>query len=337
MPTSKRNQSLQALGDVKESQRYVLSNARCLSEGVDVPALDGVAFIDPRQSEIDIVQAVGRAIRLSDGKELGTIVIPVFLSESDDADEVLNSSPFKAVWGVVNALRSHDELLGKELDHLRMQLGKRGTVGKPDKIIFDLPAKIGQSFEKALETRLLETTTASWEFWFGLLETYKEEYGDCLIPRGYKLDGYALDRWLSKQRTNQGKGVLAPERVQRLNELGFVWDALAAQWEQGFASLKAYKEKYGDCLMPRGYKLDGYALSRWLSNQRTSQREGKLASDRVKRFDELGFVWHPYTAKWQQGFASLKVYKEKYGDCFVPISYKTDDEFQLGVWVNNKL
>jgi len=98
MPTSERSNKLRALGALESEDRYLLANARCLSEGVDVPALDGVAFVDPKRSEIDITQAVGRAIRLSDGKEVGTIVIPVFLSESDDPDEIISSSEFDQVW-----------------------------------------------------------------------------------------------------------------------------------------------------------------------------------------------------------------------------------------------
>ena len=69
------------------SEIGLLSNARCLSEGVDVPALDGVAFIDPRSSEIDIIQSVGRAIRLSENKTTGTIVIPVFVEQTEDAED----------------------------------------------------------------------------------------------------------------------------------------------------------------------------------------------------------------------------------------------------------
>ena len=197
MPTDERNRNLKALGNITDEQRYILSNARCLSEGVDVPALDGVAFIDPRNSEIDIVQAVGRAIRLSKVKTLGTIIIPIFIGNHEDPDEVLNSSPFKKVWAVVNALRSHDEGLGEELDQLRQAIGKRGTVGRSDKIIFDLPTTITHQFETALKTKVIESTTASWEFWFGLLETYKEEFGDCLVPLTYadSKNGYKLWNW----------------------------------------------------------------------------------------------------------------------------------------------
>ncbi|MDC3080655.1 helicase-related protein, partial [Rhodospirillaceae bacterium] len=159
MSTSDRNQNLRRLGELEEGERAILANARCLSEGIDVPALDGVAFIDPRNSEIDIVQAVGRAIRLSSAKDVGTIIIPVFIRDYEDPDEVLDGSVFKKVWAVVNALRSHDEGLGIELDNLRKALGKKGSIGKSVKIHFDLPTQISIAFEKALSVRLIESTT----------------------------------------------------------------------------------------------------------------------------------------------------------------------------------
>ncbi|WP_420623169.1 DEAD/DEAH box helicase family protein [Candidatus Poriferisodalis sp.] len=89
----------------------VLSNAQVLSEGVDVPALDAVVFMDPRRSTIDITQAVGRAIRRAQGKEMGYIVIPVVVPEGSTltSEEVLTGSDFKTVWDVVRALRSHDD------------------------------------------------------------------------------------------------------------------------------------------------------------------------------------------------------------------------------------
>ena len=82
------------------------ANAHGLREG------DGVAFIDPRRSQVDIVQAVGRAIRRSPDKQVGTIVIPVFIDQNADPDEALSTSAFEPVWGVLKALRAHDAALG---------------------------------------------------------------------------------------------------------------------------------------------------------------------------------------------------------------------------------
>lgn len=91
MSAGERHVLLQHLSRLEDGERGLLTNARCLSEGVDVPTLDGVAFIDPRRSEIDIVQAVGRAIRKSEDKNVGTIVIPVFINTDADAETVLTT------------------------------------------------------------------------------------------------------------------------------------------------------------------------------------------------------------------------------------------------------
>ena len=332
MPTNERNRNLQALGNITDDQRYILSNARCLSEGVDVPALDGVAFIDPRNSEIDIVQAVGRAIRLSEGKAIGSIVIPVFIEDHEDPDEVLNSSPFKKVWAVVNALRSHDEGLGEELDQLRQAMGKRGTVGRSDKIIFDLPTTITHQFETALKTKIIESTSDSWEFWFGLLENYKEENGDCLVSRGHlNGSGLKLGQWVNNQRH---QAQLTAERIQRLNDLDFIWDPHMALWEEGYNQLIIYKEKFGDCLVPDNYNVSDFNLGSWVGTQRA--KVDMLTSDRINRLNALGFIWDPLKEQWEKGFRELVGYKKESGNCLVPRTYKTISGFKLGHWVGTQ-
>jgi predicted helicase len=209
MSTIARRQRLKRLTNVGNDQVGLLSNARCLSEGVDVPALDGVAFIDPRSSEIDIIQSVGRAIRLSEKKTMGAIVIPVFIEQTEDAETALEASDFKPIWDVLEALKSHDERLSDELDQLRIELGaKTKSVGANDltKIVFDLPTSVNEEFAQALRAHLVEQTTESWMFWYGLLETFAKEHGHCRVVRGYKTgDGYLLGVWVHDQRRTKGK------------------------------------------------------------------------------------------------------------------------------------
>ncbi len=89
---------------------HVLSNVRCLSEGVDVPALDAILFMHPRKSQIEVVQAVGRVMRRSVGKRMGYVVLPVVIPSGEDPAEELNKrDTFQVVWQVLNAIRSHDE------------------------------------------------------------------------------------------------------------------------------------------------------------------------------------------------------------------------------------
>lgn len=95
---------------VEHNTCRVLTNARCLSEGVDVPALDAVMFLNPRNSQVDVVQSVGRVMRKSEGKDYGYIILPVGVPEGVAPSEALaNNRRFQVVWQVLNALRSHDD------------------------------------------------------------------------------------------------------------------------------------------------------------------------------------------------------------------------------------
>ena len=109
----------------------ILSNARCLSEGIDVPALDAVLFMTSRKSYVDIIQAVGRVMRKAPGKEYGYIVLPVAIPDGVDPAAALDDNErFSTVWGVLRALRSHDDRLNAEIN--RIDLNKT----LPDRIIF---------------------------------------------------------------------------------------------------------------------------------------------------------------------------------------------------------
>ena len=147
MNAGDRSRKINQLKTLYRADRGLLANARCLSEGVDVPALDGVAFIDPRKSQVDIVQAVGRAIRKSDNKTHGIIIIPVFIGDSDNPETELENSRYKPIWDVLNALRSHDDVLAEEMDNFRTSAGRgKGGGGGFTKITIDLPRTVDDKF-----------------------------------------------------------------------------------------------------------------------------------------------------------------------------------------------
>lgn len=106
----------------------ILTNARCLSEGVDVPSLDAVIFMSGRNSEVDIVQSVGRVMRRSDGKKYGYIIIPVVIPVNMKPEDALNDSRiFGTVWKVLNGLRAHDDRFDPMVENIRL------TAKNPDK------------------------------------------------------------------------------------------------------------------------------------------------------------------------------------------------------------
>ncbi|GAA7947923.1 DEAD/DEAH box helicase family protein [Helicobacter pylori] len=111
-----RLEKLEELNAFKPNTCKVLSNARCLSEGVDVPALDSIVFFDGKSAMVDIIQAVGRVMRKAKHKKRGYIILPIALEESEiqNLDEAVNNTNFKNIWKVIKALRSHDPSLVDE-------------------------------------------------------------------------------------------------------------------------------------------------------------------------------------------------------------------------------
>lgn len=334
MPAGDRYVLLQHLARLDDSERGLLSNARCLAEGVDVPTLDGVAFIDPRRSEVDIVQAVGRAIRKSDAKAVGTIVIPVFIDTDTDPEAALDSSAFKPVWDVIKALRAHDAELGEQLDTLRRQMGRKHCPPKlPGKIHLDVPAAIGRDFSDAFDVRLVEQTTQPWEFWWGLLEKFTEANGHARVPRGYKPDGYQLDNWVTNQRAFRRRGILPMERQRQLERLpGWAWDPHDDQWERKFARLQEFVEANGHARVPRSDKKLGV----WVQAQRRKFLKGSLEDERQQRLESIaGWTWDPFVDQWEEGFAHLMEHARIHGHARVPGPYRVND-FNLGAWVSTQ-
>ncbi|WP_187882104.1 DEAD/DEAH box helicase [Helicobacter pylori] len=111
-----RLEKLENLNTFQPNTCKVLSNARCLSEGVDVPALDSIVFFDGKSAMVDIIQAVGRVMRKAKNKKRGYIILPIALEESEiqNLDEAVNNTNFKNIWKVIKALRSHDPSLVDE-------------------------------------------------------------------------------------------------------------------------------------------------------------------------------------------------------------------------------
>jgi predicted helicase len=108
--------------DAPENTCRILSNARCLSEGVDVPALDAILFLHPRKSQIDVVQSVGRVMRRAEGKNMGYVILPIGVPAGIAPEDALNDNEkYKVVWQILNALRAHDDRFDATIN--KMDLG----------------------------------------------------------------------------------------------------------------------------------------------------------------------------------------------------------------------
>jgi predicted helicase len=116
----RRNERLNWLkDDLDKNICRVLTNARCLSEGVDVPALDAIMFLHPRKSQIDVVQSVGRVMRRAENKDMGYVILPITIAPGVSPEKALNDNEkYKVVWQILNALRAHDERFDSTINRI---------------------------------------------------------------------------------------------------------------------------------------------------------------------------------------------------------------------------
>ncbi len=157
----KRNEALDWLKeDAGGNTCRVLTNVRCLSEGVDIPALDAVLFLHPRKSQVDVIQAVGRIMRRAKGKKRGYIILPVGVPAGISAEEALKyNKRYSVVWQVINALLSHDEnfevtlnqmILDQDVSHTLEIVALKSMTTVEDKIhVYEKPESAGLEIGKA--------------------------------------------------------------------------------------------------------------------------------------------------------------------------------------------
>ncbi len=205
MNCKERLEKLENLNQFEPNTCKVLSNARCLSEGVDVPALDSIVFFDGKSAMVDIIQAVGRVMRKAKNKKRGYIILPIALEESEikNLDEAVNNTNFKNIWKVIKALRSHDPSLVDEAtfkEKIKIFGSDDGKKQNDEKTLFDaillqdladamynvMPTKLGdrnywENFTKktgniarTLNNRLKIIFDKNPEFFHGFLDSLRE-------------------------------------------------------------------------------------------------------------------------------------------------------------------
>jgi superfamily II DNA or RNA helicase len=335
MPTARREDQMKAF---RQAQKAVMSNARCLTEGVDVPAVDMVAFISPRKSKVDIVQATGRAMRRSPGKEFGYVMVPLFVEQAanESIEDALKRTGFDDVWDLLGAMREQDDVL---VDIIRqMQEDKGRTGGYNDSRFSERVEVLGPSvsldtIRESITAECLESLGVSWEEKYGELLAFAESEGHALVPNNYcSTRGVFLGQWVGKQRA--ARYLLTQDRKVRLESvIGWVWDVLEMQWEDGFSHLVEFADQEGHCLVPAEYKTSkGFRLGTWVTNQRAGKDE--LSQSRKEQLESVkGWTWDVRADQWEQSFLQLVEFVACEGHCQVPRDYQSANGIKLGQWI----
>lgn len=284
----------------------VLSNARVLGEGIDVPAIDAVVFADPKNSPVDTVQAVGRALRQQPGAgKKATLVVPVYLTPDEDPDDLLGADAYTPLWRTIQALRAHDDRLEARLSDPRTH---RPTMPPEDPeawLRFDRPTQ-GDEVALALSLRVLAPKSAEWRRGLAAARRYHRTHHHLDVPQTYQdPTGYPLGRWLTWQRHLRTNGTLDAVRVHALERLGIIWNPRQQAFDRALAHAAAYAARHGHLAAPVEEVHDGFPLGRWLATQRT--RAGTLTDQRSTALTALDRWWNPpWPITWQRAYHAAR-------------------------------
>jgi hypothetical protein len=170
-----------------------------------------------------------------------------------------------------------------------------------------------------------------WEKGYTALVKFHEREKNCNVPKDHQEDGINLSEWASRQRRK--KASLTPERLKKLNAIGFPWMPLTDNWERNFCALLKFKKREGHANVPNTHTEEGLSLGTWVGRQR--KKKSTLSIDQVTRLDSLDFTWNPYEEQWMRFYSTLQKFHSREGNCLVPQDH-IEDGIKLGTWVSNQ-
>ncbi len=317
----------------KLRSKSIVTNARCLTEGIDVPVVDMVAFLNKKRSKIDIVQAIGRCLRKSPGKTYGYIFLPLFLA--NDQEECLEAcikrTDYREVWEVIQALSEQDEDLHATILDLKSNPDDRKALGhrleKYIEIVSDpnLNGTHYQELKEIVSIKIIDNVVSKWDEMYAKLCVFKSKHGHCSVVHPLTTDKAFLE-WVSRTRHYYKNNNLANHKVKLLESMEFELYPIDLQWENHFQKLKAYQKKHGHCNVPRSFDT---TLSSWVFHQRALYDRAKLEEIKIQRLHDLEFDWDANQGRWDHYFKKLQDYKKQHGHCRVSCKSQA-----LGSWVS---
>lgn len=341
-PVRQRQQALAMLASARPDQLVVISSARCLSAGVDIPAVDGILFADPKYSDVDVIQSVGRALRPAPGKTDGLVMIPVCVPSGLDDDTVLSTGAFSAVWRILRGLRVMDARLSAELAAVSRPPSRRGESDgsrAASRVLFDLPSRGAEPGR--FVARVVDYLSPEWDKTLREVEDFAAEHGHVRLARGTR-----LGEWCERQRRAYRSGMLAAERSERLGAVpGWTWDLAEQRWMDQYQQVRSEAERRGGLDLELGACADlallrpeprstATTVGRWCAQQRQSARRGELDGTRAARLSAIpGWVWAAIPDADALAVDLLGEFVAWKGHANPPASF-VEDDVALGRWIN---
>ncbi len=271
MSAGKRHQ---IISDFADADCSLVTNARCLTEGVDVPAVDMVCFMDAKESTIDIVQAAGRAMRTAEGKSMGYILLPVFLELDKfdgDIEGAIKASGMSIIWDVISRMTEQESMVS-----LKNSSKNEVREARKNKIEYKVIAANGEIIDRmmdSIDVYYASRNASVFDDNYKQLVEFKNKHGHC---NPTKDEDPKLCLWIKRVRFNEKQGRLSKENKDRMDALGFYWDGRDYQWHENFNLF-----------------VKGKAKDKWMQVQRAEWRVGSMKPDRLKLLEDAGFPFEP--------------------------------------------
>ncbi|MEV5879953.1 Helicase associated domain protein [Streptomyces sp. NPDC052101] len=302
-------------------EKGYLGSVRVLGEGVDTRNCDSVFWADVRGSMPDLVQAVGRALRMQPGEgKTASLVVPVLLGPGETADNMLTSRAYGGLAKLLEALRAHDARVVEALAQqqaqsrvrgVRSRSGAEGEEAESDRSDrsdrLSVPARELLKFSTPrdpahlaafINLRVLNPEHAHWRRGIEAAVLYHRLHGDLKVPFTYRVPGrddaaaktegwpdslaaFPLGQWIADARRFYARGHMDEDRIAQLQQLGMVWSHFDVAWEEGLAAARGWAAEHGHLLAPTDATYQGYKVGIWLKNQRAAAR--KAAQNEQRR------------------------------------------------------
>jgi superfamily II DNA or RNA helicase len=330
-----RNQALLgAFGDPAH-EVAVLSNARLLGEGVDLPDLDAVVFAAPRYSTIDAVQGVSRGLRQRPGAgKRTTLIVPVYLPRTGDGSDILENSDFAALIAILQALRSHDESF---MDRVTLPPPTRANTVITRELLYSDPERAVQ-LARVLGLKILIPAAGTWTEGLRSATVYHRSFGQLNAPVGYTDEsGFGLGLWTANQRLHHLLGTLPTDRYAQLEALGMTW-TLPAPTQALLDHARLFAHTNGHLAVPTATVVGGYALGKWLGACRTRAGNGTLDAQVQTALDGIDRWWNPpWPLAWQRDYALAKARYLGRGEIWHPATRaRSDKDRAVAGWVGKQ-
>ncbi|MFC8929763.1 Helicase associated domain protein [Streptomyces albidoflavus] len=299
-------------GDGVVVERCVLSSARVLAEGVNIPEVDAVVFADPRESIVDTVQTVGRALRQGPrGDKVASLVVPVFLSPDERSEDWLASGSYLPLVKVLAALAAHDTDV---IDRLAAWPGggDTGASTLADGPLLFATARHPADIAEFVRLRVINVERRGWLRGWTAARRFRAAHGHLNVPYHCKDGAFPLGQWIAEQRKANKTGRLSAVRVDALDRLGMVWSHPDHVFNAGLSMARAYHAVHSHLAGGHDAVVDGYPVGTWLANRRREARlavgsQGALSDARKAALADVDPYWCPeWPLVWQRRYTLLK-------------------------------